>query len=82
MRSQDVVNPISTENLQRIADQDADTVLENDGFLRMLAVEEDNVATANMLHNVRSFYGLRLLPPDSFFRPLLLGQTTNVRRTS
>lgn len=36
----DIINPVSTDNIKRLFDQDADTALENDPFLKLVKQAE------------------------------------------
>ncbi|TVY58574.1 FAD-dependent monooxygenase terC [Lachnellula cervina] len=47
----ELINPISTENLLRASEQDPETVLENDKFLAMLANSKDDPNAVNFLHD-------------------------------
>lgn len=40
---QEIVDPISQDNIRRLFDQDPDKAMENDGFLKMLKENEGNV---------------------------------------
>ena len=45
----EIVDPISQDNIRRLYDQDADTALENDGFLKQMKANEGNVAAQQEL---------------------------------
>lgn len=49
---QEIVNPISTENLQRISEQDPETILATDRFLAMLANSNSDTKVMDFLHTV------------------------------
>jgi hypothetical protein len=49
---QEIVNPVSTENFQRISEQDPETVLATDKFLAMLANSNSDPKVVDFLHTV------------------------------
>lgn len=55
----DVVNPISTENLLRLFDQDPDKALENDEFLKMCKRTETDVEFSKTMQG-----GINILKHD------------------
>ena len=47
----EIINPISSDNIVRLFGQDADTALENDGFLKMLKRGETDLEFAKEFQN-------------------------------
>ncbi|KAJ5950824.1 uncharacterized protein N7479_009237 [Penicillium vulpinum] len=44
-----IINPISSENLRRVFDQDPDTIMQRDGFLQLVKKAETDSATRDIL---------------------------------
>lgn len=60
----EIVNPISSDNIKRLFDQDADTAMENDEFLKMLKRAETDLEFAKefqlganaLMHDFTQYY--------------------------
>ena len=51
----DIINPVSTENIKRLFDQDADRALENDQFLKLVKQAELDPDFAAKMQGVSKF---------------------------